>query len=112
MSHNSFGHLFRVTTFGESHGLALGAIVDGCPPRLPLSAQEIQVFLDKRRPGQSRYANRPRVSWRPSYFLQDADGVILEAIGDALAIRSDPTIQQETANRSIARSARETGKLC
>jgi len=58
MSHNSFGHLFRVTTFGESHGPALGAIVDGCPPRLPLSAEEIQVFLDKRRPGQSRFTTQ------------------------------------------------------
>jgi len=51
MSHNSFGHLFRVTTFGESHGPALGAVVDGCPPRIPLTAAEIQVFLDKRKPG-------------------------------------------------------------
>ena len=58
MSHNTFGHLFRVTTFGESHGPALGAIVDGCPPRLPLSAEEIQVFLDKRRPGQSRFTTQ------------------------------------------------------
>ena len=54
MSHNTFGHLLRVTTFGESHGPALGCIVDGCPPNLPLTAEEIQAFLDKRRPGQSR----------------------------------------------------------
>jgi chorismate synthase len=60
MSHNSFGHLFRVTTFGESHGPALGAIVDGCPPRLPLTADEIQVFLDKRKPGQSRFTTQRR----------------------------------------------------
>ncbi len=60
MSHNSFGHLFRVTTFGESHGPALGAIVDGCPPRLELSAAEIQVFLDKRKPGQSRFTTQRR----------------------------------------------------
>ena len=60
MSHNSFGHLFRVTTFGESHGPALGAIVDGCPPRIPLTAEEIQAFLDKRKPGQSRFTTQRR----------------------------------------------------
>ena len=58
MSHNTFGHLFRVTTFGESHGPALGAIVDGCPPNIPLTAEEIQAFLDKRRPGQSRFTTQ------------------------------------------------------
>jgi chorismate synthase len=60
MSHNSFGHLFRVTTFGESHGPALGAIVDGCPPKIPLDAEEIQGFLDKRKPGQSRFTTQRR----------------------------------------------------
>ena len=58
MSHNTFGHLFRVTTFGESHGIALGCVVDGCPPRLPLSEADIQGFLDKRRPGQSRFTTQ------------------------------------------------------
>ena len=58
MSYNTFGHLFRVTTFGESHGPALGAIVDGCPPNIPLTAEEIQAFLDKRRPGQSRFTTQ------------------------------------------------------
>jgi chorismate synthase len=51
---NTFGHLFRVTTFGESHGGAVGAVIDGCPPRLEISAAEIQVELDRRRPGQSK----------------------------------------------------------
>ncbi len=60
MSHNSFGHLFRVTTFGESHGPALGAVVDGCPPRIELTAAEIQLFLDKRKPGQSRFTTQRR----------------------------------------------------
>jgi len=58
MSHNTFGHLFRVTTFGESHGPALGCIVDGCPPNIPLTAENIQSFLDKRRPGQSRFTTQ------------------------------------------------------
>lgn len=60
MSHNTFGHLFRVTTWGESHGPALGAVVDGCPPRIPLSEAEIQSWLDKRRPGQSRFTTQRR----------------------------------------------------
>src|SRR5262245_14091729 len=58
MSHNTFGHLFRVTTFGESHGVALGCVVDGCPPGLPLSAVDIQRDLDRRRPGQSRFTTQ------------------------------------------------------
>jgi chorismate synthase len=60
MSHNSFGHLFRVTTFGESHGVALGAVVDGCPPRIELTEADIQGFLDKRKPGQSRFTTQRR----------------------------------------------------
>jgi chorismate synthase len=60
MSFNTFGHLFRVTTFGESHGAAIGCVVDGCPPRIPLSAADIQPYLDKRRPGQSRFTTQRR----------------------------------------------------
>jgi chorismate synthase len=60
MSHNSFGHLFRVTTFGESHGPAIGCVVDGCPPGLSLSEADIQPFLDQRRPGQSRHTTQRR----------------------------------------------------
>ncbi|KAF0128563.1 MAG: chorismate synthase [Xanthobacteraceae bacterium] len=60
MSHNTFGHLFRVTTFGESHGVALGCVVDGCPPRIPLTAEEIQADLDRRRPGTSRFTTQRR----------------------------------------------------
>ncbi|MBN8943618.1 MAG: chorismate synthase [Rhizobiales bacterium] len=60
MSHNTFGHLFRVTTFGESHGVALGCVVDGCPPRIPITAEEIQADLDRRRPGQSRFTTQRR----------------------------------------------------
>jgi len=60
MSHNTFGHLFRVTTFGESHGVALGCVVDGCPPGIPLTIADIQPFLDQRRPGQSRFTTQRR----------------------------------------------------
>jgi chorismate synthase len=58
MSHNTFGHLFRVTTWGESHGPAIGCVVDGCPPRLALSEADIQPWLDRRRPGQSKYTTQ------------------------------------------------------
>src|SRR5687767_15733876 len=58
MSFNTFGHMFRVTTFGESHGPAIGCVVDGCPPGIPLTEADIQPFLDKRRPGQSRYTTQ------------------------------------------------------
>lgn len=60
MSGNSLGSLFKVTTFGESHGVALGCIVDGCPPGFPLSAQCIQFFLDRRKPGTSKYTSQRR----------------------------------------------------
>ena len=60
MSHNSFGHLFRVTTWGESHGPAIGCVVDGCPPGLRLSEADIQPWLDRRRPGQSRFVTQRR----------------------------------------------------
>ena len=60
MSHNSFGHLFRITTWGESHGPALGCVIDGCPPLIPLEEADIQAYLDKRRPGQSRFVTQRR----------------------------------------------------
>jgi chorismate synthase len=60
MSYNTFGHMLRVTTFGESHGPAIGCVVDGCPPGLRLSPQDIQFYLDRRRPGQSRFTTQRR----------------------------------------------------
>jgi chorismate synthase len=58
MSYNAFGHLFRVTTWGESHGPAIGCVIDGTPPGLLLSEEDIQPYLDKRRPGQSRFTTQ------------------------------------------------------
>ncbi len=60
MSHNTFGHLFRVTTWGESHGPALGCVIDGCPPNIAISEPEIQRWMDRRRPGQSRFTTQRR----------------------------------------------------
>ncbi|TRD20683.1 chorismate synthase [Palleronia caenipelagi] len=60
MSMNTYGHLFRVTTWGESHGPALGATVDGCPPGIPLCEEDLQHWLDKRKPGQNRFTTQRR----------------------------------------------------
>ena len=70
MSHNTFGHLFRVTTWGESHGPALGCVVDGCPPGLQLTEADIQVWLEKRRPGQGKFVTQ----------RQEADAVRIAAV--------------------------------
>src|ERR1019366_3064184 len=79
MSFNTFGLLFRVTTFGESHGPAVGCVVDGCPPRIPLTAQDIQVELDRRRPGQSRFTTQRRepdaVKIMSGVFRDEATGL-------------------------------------
>src|SRR6266852_462563 len=78
MSFNTFGHLFRVTTFGESHGPSIGCVVDGCPPRIPLSEADIQPYLDKRRPGQSRYTTQrqepDQVRILSGVFVDEASG--------------------------------------
>jgi chorismate synthase len=78
MSFNTFGHLFRVTTFGESHGVAIGCVVDGCPPRMPLTEADIQPYLDKRRPGQSRFTTQRRepdqVKILSGVFIDEASG--------------------------------------
>src|ERR1041385_7318505 len=58
MSFNTFGHLFRVTTFGESHGPAIGCIVDGCPPGILLTESDIQPWLNRRKPGQSKFVSQ------------------------------------------------------
>jgi chorismate synthase len=58
MSHNTFGHLFRVTTFGESHGPVIGCVVDGCPPGIALTEADIQQDLERRRPGQSKFVTQ------------------------------------------------------
>jgi chorismate synthase len=79
MSHNTFGHLFRVTTFGESHGPGIGCVVDGAPPRIPLGEADIQPYLDKRRPGQSRYTTQRQepdaVRILSGVFVDEASGV-------------------------------------
>src|SRR5215469_1531074 len=78
VSFNTFGHLFRVTTFGESHGPTIGCVIDGCPPRIPLTEADIQPYLDRRRPGQSRFTTQRRepdqVKILSGVFIDEATG--------------------------------------
>ncbi len=78
MSFNTFGQLFRFTSFGESHGPAIGCVVDGCPPRIPLAATDIQRELDRRRPGQSRFTTQRQepdaVKIMSGVFIDEASG--------------------------------------
>src|SRR5438874_9488002 len=74
---NTFGHLFRVTTWGESHGAGVGVVVDGCPPRLALSESDIQPDLDRRRPGQSRIVSPRKESDRVQILSGTFEGQTL-----------------------------------
>jgi chorismate synthase len=78
MSFNTFGHMFRVTTFGESHGAAIGCVVDGAPAGIPLSEADIQPYLDRRRPGQSRFTTQrqepDQVRILSGVFVDEASG--------------------------------------
>ena len=89
MSHNTFGHLFRVTTWGESHGPALGCVVDGCPPGIRFTQAEIQADLDRRRPGQSRFVTQRREPDEVkilSGVLTDEDGETMVTTGTPISM--------------------------
>jgi chorismate synthase len=92
MSFNTFGHVFRVTTFGESHGPAIGCVVDGCPPGIPLTAADIQYYLDRRRPGQSRYTSQRQepdtVKILSGVFSDDHAGQVTTGTPIALVIEN------------------------
>ncbi|MBT5113370.1 MAG: chorismate synthase [Rhodospirillales bacterium] len=75
MSHNSFGHLFRVTTWGESHGPSIGCVVDGCPPGISLCEDDLQGWLDLRRPGQSRFTTQRNESDQVKILSGTFEGV-------------------------------------
>ncbi len=100
---SSFGTLFRVSTFGESHGPAVGCIVDGCPPKIPLTVEDIQVELDRRRPGQSRIVTQRKEGDRAEILSGVLDG---QTLGTPIAItvrnedqRSDAYAEMQTAYR-------------
>ncbi|MEQ6915944.1 chorismate synthase [Halomonas aquatica] len=93
MSGNTFGKLFTVTTFGESHGPALGAIVDGCPPGLPLSEEDLQHDLDRRRPGSSRHTTQRREADRVRILSGVFEGV---TTGTSIGLMIENTDQRST----------------
>ncbi|MDP6573110.1 MAG: chorismate synthase [Rhodospirillales bacterium] len=89
MSANTFGHLFRCTTFGESHGPAIGCVVDGAPPRLPLAEEDIQYYVDRRRPGQSRHTTQRREPDRVQILSGVFEGVTTGAPIGLLIVNED-----------------------
>ena len=108
MSHNSFGHLFRFTTWGESHGKALGCVVDGCPPNLAISEAEIQAFLDKRKPGQSKFTTQrkePDEVRILSGVMPQEDGSLLTT-GTPISMMIENTDQRSKDYSDIAKRYR------
>jgi chorismate synthase len=97
MSHNTFGHLFRFTTWGESHGPAIGVVVDGCPPGIPLTAEVIQRDLERRKPGQSRFTTQRReedlVNILSGVFEDERDGQ-LKTTGTPISMLIENTDQR------------------
>ena len=103
MSHNTFGHLFRVTTWGESHGPAIGCVVDGCPPLLPLDEAWIQPFLDRRRPGQSKFTTQRQEPDQVRILSGVFEG---RTTGTPIALQIDNTDQRSRDYGTIANSYR------
>ncbi len=99
MSGNTFGRLFRVTTFGESHGPALGAVVDGCPPRLALSEADLQGDLDRRRPGQGRLSSARKEADRVRILSGVSEGL---TTGTPIALVIENTDQRPAAYSGMA----------
>ena len=103
MSHNTFGHLFRVTTWGESHGPAIGCVVDGCPPRLALSETDLQPWLDRRRPGQSKFTTQRQEPDQVKILSGVFDGV---TTGTPIALTIENVDQRSRDYSAIAASYR------
>lgn len=107
MSHNTFGHLFRVTTWGESHGPAIGCVVDGCPPLIPLTEADIQPWLDRRKPGGSRFVTQRRESDTArilSGVFDDGDGPVTTGAPIAIEIQNEDARSKDYGD--IARAFR------
>lgn len=110
MSHNTFGHLFRVTTWGESHGAALGCVVDGCPPGIRFTVADIQLELDRRRPGQSRFVTQRRepdqVKVLSGFIVDESDGETLVTTGTPVSMLIENVDQRSKDYGEIARQYR------
>ncbi|WP_375629521.1 MULTISPECIES: chorismate synthase [unclassified Bartonella] len=109
MSHNTFGHLFRVTTWGESHGASLGCVIDGCPPGIIFTLADVQAYLDKRKPGQSKYTTQRRepdeVEVLSGVVVQD-DGTTLVTTGTPISLLIRNTDQRSQDYGAIAHQYR------
>lgn len=108
MSFNSFGHLFRVTTFGESHGPAIGGVIDGCPPGIRFRLEEVQAALDRRRPGQSRFTTQRREPDEVrilSGTLAEEDGTLIST-GTPIAFLIENVDQRSKDYSAISESYR------
>ncbi len=107
MSHNTFGHLFRITTWGESHGPAIGCVVDGCPPLIPLTEADIQPWLDLRKPGGSRFVTQRQEADQVrilSGVYDDGDGPV--TTGTPISLMIENTDQRSKDYGEIARAFR------
>jgi chorismate synthase len=107
MSHNTFGHLFRVTTWGESHGPAIGCVVDGCPPLIPLTEADIQPLLDQRKPGGSRFVTQRQEADQVrilSGVFDDGNGPV--TTGTPISLMIENTDQRSKDYGEIARAFR------
>jgi chorismate synthase len=103
LSHNSFGHLFRVTTWGESHGPAIGCVIDGCPPRIALTEADIQPWLDRRRPGQSAFTTQRQEPDRVAILSGVFEGV---TTGTPIALQIANVDQRSKDYAGVAQSYR------
>ncbi len=103
MAGNTIGQLFRVTTFGESHGLALGCIVDGVPPGIPLTEADLQHDLDRRRPGTSRYTTQRREPDQVKILSGVFDGVTTGTSIGLLIENTDQRSQDYSAIKDVFR---------
>ena len=108
---SQFGTLFRVATFGESHGGGVGAVIDGCPPRIPLTEEDIQPALDRRRPGQSEIVTPRDEADRCEILSGTCDGVTL---GTPIALLVQPSGNHRVGPRRpliLSELPPETGRL-
>ncbi|WP_454683590.1 chorismate synthase [Ancylobacter moscoviensis] len=108
MSFNTFGHLFRVTTFGESHGPAIGGVIDGCPPGLRFRLEDVQAALDRRRPGQSRFTTQRREPDEVKILsgtLAEEDGTLVST-GTPIALLIENVDQRSKDYSAISESYR------
>ncbi|WP_416408255.1 chorismate synthase [Agrobacterium rosae] len=109
MSHNTFGYLFRVSTWGESHGPALGCVIDGCPPGIRFTLAEVQQWMDKRKPGQSRFVTQRReddIVKVLSGVMMAEDGETMITTGTPVSMMIENTDQRSKDYGEIAKSFR------